>query len=154
LPLRSSSQIPSAGYPSAQLGGLIWCQSNCDVGSNQQLGSVDNPVVLVVDGATRIQGRVFGVVFLRTKAAGGATLTPATGYTMTAAEVAAGGNATLDMNAGAVVYGSVVVQGQIDKVNGTAAIVYDENVLNAIGDNPNNNRYATLPGAWNDNSSY
>lgn len=153
LALRSSAQIPAAGYPSAQLGGLIWCQSNCDVGSNTQLGTPDNPVVVVIDGPARIQGRVFGLVFLRTTA-GGQTLTPAAGYTMTAAEVAAGGSATLDMNAGAVVYGALVIQGQVSKANGTAAIVHDIHVLNAIGDNDNNNRYATLPGAWNDNTSY
>jgi hypothetical protein len=33
---------------------------------------------------------------------------------------ATGGTATLDMNAGATVYGAVVVQGKIDKANGTA----------------------------------
>jgi hypothetical protein len=73
---------------------------------------------------------------------------------MTSTEVSNGGNAVLDMNAGATVYGAVVVQGQVDKANGTAAIIFDATVLNAIGNNPNNNRYATLPGAWNDISSY
>lgn len=153
LPLRSPGQVPTAGYPSAQLSGLIWCQSNCNIGSGTQLGTPDNPVVVVIDGSATIQGRVFGMVYLRTTA-GGATLTPVAGYTMTSAEVANGGGATLDMNAGAIVYGAMVVHGKVDKANGTAAIVFDANVLDAIGKNPNNNRYATLPGAWNDNSSY
>jgi hypothetical protein len=73
---------------------------------------------------------------------------------MTSAEVAAGGTAVLDMNAGATVYGAMVVQGKVDKANGTAAIIHDDNVLSGIGKNPKNNRYATLPGAWNDNASY
>ena len=108
--------------------------------------------MLVIDGSARIQGKVFGLVYIRSTAGG--TLTPATGYTMTTAEVAAGGNAVLDMNAGATVYGAMVVQGKVDKANGTAAIIYDKVVLDGIGKNPNNDRYATLPGAWNDTLSY
>jgi len=145
--------VYSGSYPSASLSGLIWCQSSCNIGSNQTLGSVDNPVVLVADGDTTIQGRVFGIVLLRTKA-GGATNTASSGYTMTSTEIANGGAATLRMNAGSAVYGSIVVQGQVEKANGTAAVIYSEAVLNAIGQNPNNNRYATLPGAWNDRSTY
>jgi Tfp pilus assembly protein PilX len=153
LPLRSPEQVPTAGYPSAALAGLIWCQSNCDIGSNTQLGTPDKPVIVVIDGSAKIQGKVFGMVFIRSLV-GGATLTPVAGYTMTAAEVDNGGTATLDMNAGAVIYGALVVHGKIDKANGTAAIVFDGKVLAAIGNNPNNNRYATLPGAWNDSISY
>ena len=151
--LRAPGQVWSGGYPSSTLSGVIWCQSNCDVGSNTQLGTPQNPVVLVIDGAARIQGRVFGLIFLRTLA-NGATLTPSLGYTQTATEIIDGGSANLRMNAGASVYGSVVVQGQVEKANGTAAIIYDATVLGNIGNNPNNNRFSTLPGAWNDISSY
>jgi Tfp pilus assembly protein PilX len=151
--LKSAGQTYAGAYPSSALSGLIWCQSNCDVGSNTQLGTPANPVVLVIDGSAKIQGRVFGLVYMRTKS-GTATVTPSTGYTMTSGEVSSGGNAVLDMNAGATVYGAGGVQGQVDKANGTAAIIFDASVLNAIGNNPNNNRYATLPGAWNEISSY
>jgi Tfp pilus assembly protein PilX len=151
--LRSPTQAYAGAYPASTLSGLIWCQANCDIGSNTQLGTPDNPVVLVADGDVRIQGRVFGIVFLRTTA-GGATNTPAGGYTMTSAEIGTGGGATLRMNAGSAVYGSLVVQGQVEKANGTAAVIYSEAVLNAIGQNPNNNRFGTLPGAWNDRSTY
>ncbi|HTL15529.1 MAG TPA: hypothetical protein VL251_10620 [Thermomonas sp.] len=152
-PLVSTAQTYTGTYPSTGLSGLIWCQSSCDVGSNQTLGSADNPVVLVADGSTTIQGRVFGLVLLRTKASGG-TLTPSGGYTMTSTEIGNGGNATLRMNAGSSVYGSIVVQGQVEKANGTAAVIYSDTVLDAIGQDPNNNRFATLPGAWNDRSTY
>lgn len=151
--LRAPAQVYTGAYPATTLSGLIWCQSNCDIGSNTQLGTPDNPVVLVADGETRIQGRVFGIVFLRTTA-NGATLTPSTGFTMSSTLIANGGGSNLRMNAGAAVYGSVVVQGQVEKANGTAAVIYSEAVLNAIGQNPNNNRFATLPGAWNDRSTY
>lgn len=148
----TSEQRTITAYPSTSLSGLVWCQSNCDVGSGTTVGSVDDPVVLVIDGSARIQGKVFGLVFIRSTTGG--TLTPAAGYTMTSAEVTAGGNAVLDMNAGATVYGAMVVQGKVDKANGTAAIIHDNNVLSGIGKNPKNNRYATLPGAWNDTFSY
>lgn len=152
-PLRSPSQIYSGAYPSSSLSGVIWCQSNCDVGSNKQLGTPDNPVVLVADGDVTIQGRVFGIILIRSRA-NGATLTPAAGYTMTSAEIGTGGSGTLRMNAGAAVYGSIVVQGKVERANGTAAVIYSEAVLNALGQDPNNNRFATLPGAWNDRSTY
>lgn len=151
--LISPSQLYAGAYPVSTLSGLIWCQSSCSLGSNTQLGTPDSPVVLVIDGSADIQGKVFGMVYLRTTA-GGATLTPVAGYTMTSAEVTGGGGASLRMNAGAVIYGALVVHGEMERANGTAAVVFDATVLNAIGNNPNNNRYATLPGAWNDNSSY
>lgn len=148
----AAAQNYTGAYPSSGLSGVLWCQSNCDIGSNTTLGSVDNPVALVVDGDLTIQGRVFGIILLRSKS-NGATLTPPGGFKMTT-EVATGGGATLRMNAGAAVYGSIVVQGQVTKANGTAAVIYSEAVLRALGQNPNNNRYATLPGAWNDRSTY
>lgn len=151
--LMSTTQAYTGTYPSSSLSGVIWCQSNCDIGSNQTLGSPDAPVVLVVDGDVTIQGRVFGIVLLRSTA-NGATLTPSSGYTMSASEISAGGSASLRMNAGAAVYGSIVVQGTVEKANGTAAVIYSQTVLNAIGQDPNNNRFATLPGAWNDRSTY
>lgn len=154
--LATAAQKTGVGYPSASLSGLIWCQSGCTI--DGPLGSVDNPVVVVIDvhdgedvdiGS---KGRVFGIVFLRSTA-NKKTLTPANGYTMTT-ELARGGSASLRINSdGAAVYGSVVVQGMAEKING-GVIVHSEAVLKAIGQNPNNNRYATLPGAWNDRSTY
>ncbi len=152
-PLRSTTQAYSGGYPSAGLSGLIWCQQNCDIGSNTTLGSPDNPVVIVADGDLRVQGTVYGIIFIRTLA-NGATLTPSGGYTMNSATIATGGGVTLRMNAGSAVYGSIVVQGEVEKANGTAAVIYSDTVLNAIGQNPDNSRFATLPGAWNDRSTY
>ena len=57
------------------------------------------------------------------------------------------------MNAGAVVYGAVVVQGQIDKANGTAAIIYSKDVFTNFANSilPTN---SNLPGAWTDRLSY
>lgn len=129
-------QIATAAYLNADASGLVWCQANCNVGSGQQVGSPDHPVLLVIDGAATIQGRVFGMIFMRS--------------TEDELSVDTGGNATLDMNAGASVYGSVVVQGQINKANGTAAIVYNGDVLSNLANDPSNNKFGGIPGGWAD----
>jgi len=154
----STSQADTINnYPSSAYSGLIWCQQNCGIGSNQQLGTAAAPVVVVIDDATNngaaIDGKVFGLVFVRTLA-GGATVTPAAGYTMSASEITAGGNANLAMHAGAIVYGAIVDQGTMNKANGTAAVVYNGDVLGNILKNPANNKFGGLPGSWTDRTSY
>ena len=151
--LRAPNQVYSGAYPSASLSGLIWCQSSCNIGSNTTLGSPDNPVVIVADGDLRVQGNVYGIIFIRSLS-NAKTLTRVGGYAMDAATIATGGSSTLRMNAGSAVYGSIVVQGEVEKANGTAAVIYSDTVLNALGQNPDNSRFATLPGAWNDRSTY
>jgi Tfp pilus assembly protein PilX len=126
--------------------GIIWCQLNCDIGSNVQVGTPDAPVILVLDGPVSIQGTIFGFVYIRDT---GTTLDPATGSSIS------GGcpsNCALQMNAGAAIYGAMEVQGQM-KANGTTAVIYDATVLGNIGGD-NNLIYATVPGAWNDQRSY
>lgn len=147
---------PSQGgatYPNANLSGLVWCQSACDIGPSEQVGTPSHPVLLVIDGSAKIQGRVFGLILMRSLAAG-ATLTPSTGFKMSSSEVAAGGNAVLDMNAGAAVYGSVVVQGQIDKANGTASIIYNADVLINLANDKTMQKFSGVPGGWSDRVSY
>lgn len=140
--LMSPSQVMPAAhpYPSAGLSGIIWCQTGCDIGAQTQLGTPSKPVLLVVDGAARIQGRVFGLVFLRDPSE--ADLNPVTG-----------GAAALRMNAGAAVYGSIIVQGEVEKANGTAAVIYNDDVFRNLSKAipPKN---SNLPGAWTDRLSY
>jgi hypothetical protein len=137
---------------SASSSGMIWCHADCDIAADVQVGTPAEPVVLILDGPVSIQGTVFGFVFVRdpvTSGATQATLDPATGSS------GSGGcpsNCMLQMNAGAAIYGALVIQGQI-KANGTSAVVYDATVLGNIG-NGDNITYATLPGAWNDQRSY
>jgi len=153
----SSSQVDSGSYPSSAYSGLVWCQQNCSVGSNQQLGTAAGPVILVIDDATNngatISGKVFGLVFVRTLA-GGNTITPNAGYTMSASEITAGGNGNLAMHAGAVVYGAIVVQGTMNKANGSASVVYNGDVLANILKLPGNNKFGSLAGSWTDRYSY
>ena len=104
------------------------------------------PVILILDGPVRIQGPVFGFIFIRDT---GSALNPATGSSLAGA---CPNDCILQMNAGAAVYGALVLQGQM-KSNGTSAVIYDGNVLQAVIDQADP-VYATLPGAWNDRQSY
>jgi Tfp pilus assembly protein PilX len=133
--------------------GLIWDQTGCGVSSNGVVGAPSHPVMLVSDGSTTIQGNFYGMIFLRTTAGGG-TLTPAGGYTMTATEINNGGNAQLSMNAGAAVYGSVVVQGIVNKANGTSAVIYNHDVLTNLAGEPSLNKLGGVPGSWTDRFRY
>jgi hypothetical protein len=153
--LMEASQAWGGAYPSSALSGIVWCQIDCDIDSGEQIGTPSKPVLLVVDGSARIQGTVFGLVFLRTPAATPAKhpLTGAHDHSVDKLDPSTGGTATLDMNAGATVYGAVVVQGAIDKANGTAAIIYSGDVFKNFSNSiPAKN--SNLPGAWTDRLTY
>jgi hypothetical protein len=153
--LMEASQAWGGAYPSSALSGIVWCQTNCDVDAGEQVGTPSKPVLLVVDGSARIQGTVFGLIFLRTPAATPAKhpLTGPHDHSVDKLDPNTGGTATLDMNAGATVYGAVVVQGAIDKANGTAAIIYSGDVFKNFSNSiPAKN--SNLPGAWTDRLTY
>jgi hypothetical protein len=100
-----------------------------------------------------IHGTVFGFIFIRdpvqSTGLAQATLSPTSGSNSSAG---CPSNCMLQMNAGAAIYGALVIQGQM-KANGTSAVIYDATVLGNIGGD-NNLLRATLPGAWNDQRSY
>ena len=126
--------------------GMIWCQENCDIGSGDQVGTPSNPVILILDGPVRIQGIVFGIVFVRDT---GTALHPETGSSLAGA---CPNNCMLQMNAGSAIYGALVLQGQM-KSNGTAAVIHDDTVLGTVNEQAGLT-YATLPGAWTDQRTY
>ncbi|QNP41076.1 hypothetical protein [Lysobacter solisilvae (ex Woo and Kim 2020)] len=136
----------SAPNSNADAKGIIWCQTGCDIGSGKQVGTAENPVILVLDGPVSIQGVVFGMVFVRSTAT---ALNPATGGSGT------GGcpsNCILQMNAGAAIYGALVLQGQM-KANGTSAVISDATVLRRLNEQQGLTP-ASLPGAWTDRVSF
>lgn len=149
----NAAKVPAAKVGTTALlsdpntSGLIWCQQNCDIGSNTQVGTPQAPVVLVLDGPVAIQGVVFGMVFIRES---GASMNPATGAVTGAG--ACPNDCILRMNAGAAIYGALVLQGQM-RVNGTSSVIHDATVLGRIQDELGTTP-ATLPGAWNDLVSY
>jgi len=151
LPLLKPGQAgTTALLASSSTSGMIWCQQqnpgDCDIASNVQVGTPSAPVILVLDGPVRIQGTIFGFVFIRDT---GTALDPATGSSMAGA---CPNDCVLQMNAGTAIYGALVMQGQM-KSNGTSAVVYDGTVLQAVLEQAGPVT-ATLPGAWSDRRSY
>jgi len=154
-----SSLTDSVGNTAA--GGLIWIQfgeTACDGGtgaafvSGSQWGTPDKPVVIVADGNVagtstigNFHARMFGLLFVRSP---DSPLSPTTG----AATSGRGGS--LFMNAGSVIYGSVVVQGPVTKGNGTASIVYQKTVLNNLLTLSSLNPFAPVPASWTDRYAY
>ena len=109
-------------------GGLYWFKgADCQLGKT--VGSVQNPVVLVSDGAVSMasNGQFFGIVFVTRKA-------PADAFKATG---------------GGQVYGSVILEGNA-KMSGNPTIVYNKAVLRNIGNSPNFLRYGPIPGSWSD----
>jgi hypothetical protein len=137
---------PSALLTSSASSGIIWCQQNCNIGSGNQVGTPNAPVILILDGPVTHPGHRVRI-----------RVHPRHGHHPAAAngQQPAGNcpnNCMLTFNAGSAIYGALVVQGQI-KSNGTSAVIYDGNVLQSIIDQAPP-IYATLPGAWNDRRSY
>lgn len=125
--------------------GIVWCQSDCDLGNGRVIGSPDHPVLLVVDTppGTEVmyKSKLYGMLFVRSLGDGPLS-------------EADGGAAEFRMNAGGIIYGSLVVHGKVNKANGHAAVVHNADIMFNLFNNPDNIRYATLPGAWNDQRSY
>ncbi len=100
-----------------QSNGLIWISgSECRIGGNTVVGSPNNPVVIVSAATETVLvggNTIYGVL-----------------YIFDGEDI----NAQLSALAGAVGYGSVIVDGAIDQIQGTFQIVYAESVLaNASG---------------------
>lgn len=121
--------------------GFIWIHGNC--GSNtlngKQIGSPTNPVIMVWDGSLSLQSQtvIFGLLFVREPDASNSL------------SAATGGTANLDARGGTTFYGAVIVQGQMQS-NGNAAIVFHEDILKNLVNNPNNRSFSSVPGSWTD----
>lgn len=108
------------------------------------IGRPSAPVALIHDGSLlQVHFKLYGLLFVREPNAS-LTLDPATG-----------GSAEFKLNAGAVIYGAAVVQGEITAGGGgTAAIVHSKDVLFNLLNDDNNITPASLPGSWTDRLRY
>lgn len=129
--------------------GMVWDQQGC--GFKGQVGTPDAPVVLIEDGSIRLNAgaRFFGLLFVRPNLYGPSTgpLLPSTGAT-------ANNGATFAENGHATIYGTVVVQGAVSKINGTGAIVSLPGVLTTLGNESALNKLVPVPGSWSDRPAY
>lgn len=121
--------------------GLIWDRTGA-CGDGIEIGTPTQPALLVSDGTPSLQNtQLFGLLFVRSTGAG-----PLSAST--------GGDAEIKFNAQTAIYGSVIVQGIVDKGNGTAAVVHNKDVLNNLIKNLSKPDVIALPGSWSDNVRY
>jgi len=123
-------------------GGIIWDRSGTCLKSVAQIGYPDKPNLLVSDGTADLQGSImFGMVFVRdTTAAGGHT--------------AFGGSATFVSHSTGTIYGSVIVQGNAAKLNGSSSVVYNKTVMNNLLNLDVLYTASPVPGSWTDRYAY
>ncbi len=147
--MTSATIVSGCSILASTTSGMIWDQTGCKI--QGQVGSADAPVVLVSDGDIQMNagGRLFGLLFVRPNIYGPSTgpLDPTTGATANN-----GGN--LQENGHAVIYGSVVIQGTANKINGTGAVVYSDTVLSKLANEAALNKIGPVPGSWSDRYAY
>ena len=122
--------------------GLIWCQIDC-LPNNGQVGTATAPVAVVADPATNTpyHAKLFGLLFYRANGDGPLDATT-------------GGNAGMKFNAQSAVYGSVVIQGQVQTGSGGGLLYGDAEVLKALSGLDPMQQFDTLRGGWTDGYSY
>lgn len=134
--LRSDADVRLANCDSlgAASKGLIWVDGDCSLNANVVVGSVDDPVILIVtDGNLTMNGGAIinGMVFSFRKP----------------------GNITefeINMIGGARVNGVVASNHPVGQANGTYNSVYDVDVLAQLKANDAFLRVARVPGSWRD----
>jgi len=93
--------------------GFIWITGDCSIAGNSVIGSPLAPLVLITEGLTTINGGavIFGVLYIFDGYPEGSN------------------SAALKTTGSATVYGSVIVDAPIDKLQGTFQVVYNSGVL-------------------------
>jgi len=145
------SDCSSLDETSGQVFRLWWVDGDCDMASNQVIGSHDDPVILVIDDH-RLQmngggGVIYGVAYIFNN--------PDDPY----------GNVSecnkdpknplppcVDFNGSSVIYGSLISEVGGQAMKGSYSIVYDAQLLNNLTlDNDSANfSIAYIPGSWRD----
>jgi hypothetical protein len=126
---------------------LFWVQGPCDV--DHQMGTADNPVVIVTEGNLKAKngGLVFGVLF--GYSGRGANID----ITESEAGLEALGPSFEPGGGKARVYGAIIVEGGV-MANASIDLVASPKVIENFNLNPANFRYGVVPGSWTDRLSY
>lgn len=132
--LPDCASLTSASY------GFYWHNStegDCNLPS-AQVGTPSLPVVLVTqsDFSLSAQTVYFGIIFVRSPATVGQS-------------VATSGTYKVKVTGNPQVYGSMIVEGEVDTAGGMQ-LIYDANTLNNVINGPGNTRMGILPGSWSD----
>jgi len=116
---------------------LWWVTGDCNMGSNQIIGSTAKPIILVIDDHEFDMGggnaRLYGMLFIFDNPSDVAT--PST-----------------DFHGGPAIYGALVSDVGGAAMNGSYSIVYDSELLGNLSGNGNTSSYdmAYIPGSWRD----
>jgi hypothetical protein len=114
--------------------GLIWIDGNCSINTGEQIGSISNPVILVLaDGDLTMQSgaTINGILFSFRK--------PGTGSEF-----------ELNMLGDAFVNGAIVSNHLLGHANGTLNAVYNVALLKQLQQLNTFRRVARVPGSWKD----
>ncbi len=106
-------------------GAILWVTGDCVVGSNIQVGSRENPIILVVEGDIRVNAgaEFWGIVI---------------------------GLNEFVLNGGPIIHGSAVSEIESELTNGNYSQVYDESVFQNLTDESVNNFPAKVKYSWRD----
>jgi|GEM_PF-1374877 len=121
---------------------LWWITGDCNMGSNQVIGSITDPVILVIDDHQLDMGgggaRVNGVVFLFDNPSGDVATKP-----------------SADFHGSPAIYGAMISDVGGTAMNGSYSIVYDPTIMSSLTpggavDDGSNYAIAFIPGSWRD----
>lgn len=116
---------------------IWWVTGDCEMGSNQIIGSTDKPVIMVVDDHEFDMGggnaRLYGILYVFDNPDNVAT--PST-----------------DFHGGPAIYGALVSDVGGAAMNGSYSIVYDSELIGNLTGDGNTSSYdlAYIPGSWRD----
>jgi Tfp pilus assembly protein PilX len=131
------SDCSSLSATSGQKFRLWWITGDCNMGSNQVVGSQDAPVILVVDDhQLDMSGggsRIYGVPFLFNNPSNAAT-------------------PSADFHGSPAIYGSFISEMGGTAMNGSYSIVYEQTLLNNLVSTTSSANFsvAYVPGSWRD----
>jgi Tfp pilus assembly protein PilX len=120
---------------------LWWITGDCIMGPSQEIGSHDDPVILVMDDhlleMKGNNGRIYGIVYIFNN--------PDDPY-------ADSDSPATDFSGSSVIYGSLISEAGGEDMDGSYSIVYDPQLIsNVTSDNDSANfTIAYIPGSWRD----
>jgi len=105
---------------------LVWIEGNCEPPSNTVIGTREKPIILVIEGNTKINANteLWGLVV--------------------------GLGASMNLNGGPVIHGAIVSEVATDLTNGNYKQVYDEGVFTRLRDDSINTALTKIDYSWRD----
>jgi hypothetical protein len=115
--------------------GFIWADSYCDLPANTEIGSAENPVILMTPDGIKLNANTvyYGVLLI---------LDPEVPPDQQTA-----GSLPVTLNGGPIIYGSIMTDPGGNPFNGGYTLVYVDNILTRI---VRSTVLGTFPGSWSD----